>query len=251
VWRPLVPTVTDLPLRCRAGRTLLLAACVVAPVIAGAQAAQAVRVGRDTGVGTGATEGGMPTAGQSDLAHRYGPPESVRRRDAQLEASVPAQYAPPAGMCRLWVRGVPADRQPAPTECAKAVRVRSPNSQIVFGKSKPAGGTTVGVPVAGGWVGGGGGAGGGSSAEPLLGNRGGFSAEPGAPALGGGPAPKGPTGMVAAPGGSVGGNPGGSVGATPPHVSEAAPASPQRITSRSSSHQHPAPPPHPTARSRR
>jgi hypothetical protein len=230
---------------------LLLAACVVAPAIAGAQAAQAVRVGRDTGLGAGATESGMPAGGQSDLTHRYGPPESVRRRDAQLEASVPAQYAPPAGMCRLWVRGVPPDRQPAPTECAKAVRVRSPNSQIVFGKSKPAGGTTVGVPVAGGWVGGGGGVGGVNSADPLLGNREGARADLGRSAVGTGPASKGPTGAVAVPGGNVGGTPGGSAGGTPPHVTEAAPTSPQRIISRSSSHPRPAPPPHPTARSRR
>jgi hypothetical protein len=230
---------------------LLLAVCVFAPVNAGAQAAQAVRVRRDTGVGAMATESGMPADGPSDLAHRYGPPESVRRRDAQLEASVPAQYAPPAGMCRLWVRGVPADRQPAPTECAKAVRVRSPNSQIVFGNSKPAGGTTVGVPVAGGWVGGGGGAGGGNSAGPLLGNREGASAELGTRGLATGQGPKGAAGVAAASGGNGGGPPGGSAGGTPPHVTEAAPTSPQRITSRSSSHPHPAPPPHRTARSRR
>jgi hypothetical protein len=41
-------------------------------------------------------------------------------------------------MCRVWVRGVPPAQQPAPTECAKAVRVRAPNSRVVFGSSKPA-----------------------------------------------------------------------------------------------------------------
>jgi hypothetical protein len=96
---------------------------------ASAQSAQAVRVPRDSG-------GAPASAGSGE--HRYGPPESVRERDAQLEASVPSRYAPPAGMCRVWVGGVPPDRQPAPTECAKAVRVRSPNSHVVFGKPRPA-----------------------------------------------------------------------------------------------------------------
>ncbi len=40
------------------------------------------------------------------------------------------------GMCRVWVQGVPPAQQPAPTQCAKAVRVHSPNSQVVFGPSR-------------------------------------------------------------------------------------------------------------------
>lgn len=121
----------DLPLRRGAVAALLLVAWLSTPVAGVAQAAQAVRVSHDSGVGAG------PAAVTGSAARRYGPPESVRQRDAQLEASVPTQYAPPAGMCRVWVGGVPPGRQPAPTECAKAVRVRSPNSHIVFGKAKP------------------------------------------------------------------------------------------------------------------
>jgi hypothetical protein len=113
------------------------------PAPADAQSAQAVRVPRDSG-------GAPAAAGNGE--RRYGPPESVRERDAQLEAEVPTRYAPPAGMCRVWVGGVPPDRQPAPTECAKAVRVRSPNSHVVFGKPRPAvldgpGGGNPGVPA--------------------------------------------------------------------------------------------------------
>src|SRR6476659_6824809 len=36
--------------------------------------------------------------------------------------SVPRGQRPPEGMCRVWVRGVPANQQPAPTDCANAVR---------------------------------------------------------------------------------------------------------------------------------
>jgi hypothetical protein len=98
------------------------------PANAVAQTAQAVRVPHDSGAAPAAAGNGE---------RRYGPPESVRERDAQLEAAVPTRYAPPAGMCRVWVGGVPAERQPAPTECAKAIRVRSPNSHVVFGKPRP------------------------------------------------------------------------------------------------------------------
>ena len=190
---------------------MLLLALLAAPNVAETQAAQAVRVGRDTGSQPLGERGGA--GAQSESPHRYGPPQSVRQRDAQLEASVPAEYAPPAGMCRLWVRGVPADRQPAPTECAKAVRVRSPNSQIVFGKSKPTTGAAVGVPVAGG-------GGGGSLAEPLLGNR-----------------------------ESVGGA--AATAAAPPHVTVAAPPAQHLTHAASPPHSHPVAPLHPAPRSRR
>ncbi len=83
-------------------------------------------------------DSGAATVAAGSGERRYGPPESVRERDAQLEAAVPTRYTPPAGMCRVWVGGVPPERQPAPTECAKAIRVRSPNSHVVFGKPRPA-----------------------------------------------------------------------------------------------------------------
>jgi hypothetical protein len=121
----------DVPRRLWRGAivALLQVAWLSLPSTASAQSAQAVRVPRDSG-------GAPVSAGSGE--HRYGPPESVRERDAKLEASVPTRYAPPAGMCRVWVGGVPPERQPAPTECAKAIRVRSPNSHVVFGKPRPA-----------------------------------------------------------------------------------------------------------------
>ena len=123
-------TMIEVPRRLWRGAAVVLLqlAWLSPPATASAQTAQAVRVPRDSG-------GVSTSAGSTE--HRYGPPESVRERDAQLEAAVPTRYAPPAGMCRVWVGGVPPERQPAPTECAKAIRVRSPNSHVVFGKPRP------------------------------------------------------------------------------------------------------------------
>lgn len=46
---------------------------------------------------------------------------------------VPPNLRPPAGMCRVWVNGVPPERQPAPTDCASALRNRPPNGRVIFG----------------------------------------------------------------------------------------------------------------------
>ncbi len=55
--------------------------------------------------------------------------------EAQRTA-VPPGYEPPPGMCRIWLDGVPANRQPAPTDCATAIRRKPPNGQVIFG-SRP------------------------------------------------------------------------------------------------------------------
>ena len=39
-------------------------------------------------------------------------------------------------MCRVWLDGVRADRQPAPTDCATAVRNRPPNARVIFGQQR-------------------------------------------------------------------------------------------------------------------
>lgn len=46
---------------------------------------------------------------------------------------VPAAKRPPVGMCRLWIDGVQASHQPAPTDCATAIRRRPPNARVIFG----------------------------------------------------------------------------------------------------------------------
>ena len=43
-------------------------------------------------------------------------------------------HRPPPGMCRIWIDGVPAERQPAPTDCATAIRRRPSNARVIFGE---------------------------------------------------------------------------------------------------------------------
>jgi hypothetical protein len=45
---------------------------------------------------------------------------------------------PPPGMCRIWVDGVPKDKQPAPTDCASALKNKPTNGRVIFGDAKPA-----------------------------------------------------------------------------------------------------------------
>ena len=46
---------------------------------------------------------------------------------------IPASMRPPAGMCRIWLEDVPAAQQPAPTDCASAVRNRPAKGRVIFG----------------------------------------------------------------------------------------------------------------------
>ncbi len=50
---------------------------------------------------------------------------------------VPRAFYPPAGMCRIWINEVPAGQQPAPTDCASAVRNRPANGRVLFGDDPP------------------------------------------------------------------------------------------------------------------
>jgi hypothetical protein len=40
-------------------------------------------------------------------------------------------------MCRIWIDGVPPAHQPAPTDCATAIRKRPLNARVVFGSQAP------------------------------------------------------------------------------------------------------------------
>jgi len=60
-------------------------------------------------------------------------PQQTPRR----EQIVPPGFFPPAGMCRIWINGVPAGQQPAPTDCASAVRNRPSNGKVLFGDDQP------------------------------------------------------------------------------------------------------------------
>jgi hypothetical protein len=60
---------------------------------------------------------------------------------AQLRRSTSTTYPDaqtlPAGMCRIWIDGVPANRQPAATDCATARRSQPRNSRIIYGTQRP------------------------------------------------------------------------------------------------------------------
>jgi hypothetical protein len=58
--------------------------------------------------------------------------QKTTQKAQEKDAPVPKAYLPPPGMCRVWVDNVPAARQPAPTDCATAIRNRPPNARVVF-----------------------------------------------------------------------------------------------------------------------
>lgn len=55
----------------------------------------------------------------------------VEKRDTV--PAVPREMLPPPGKCRIWVTGVPAKQQPAPTDCATAVRQNPTNGIVLYG----------------------------------------------------------------------------------------------------------------------
>jgi hypothetical protein len=54
----------------------------------------------------------------------------VRRE--QSRPQIPASLMPPAGMCRIWIDNVPSTQQPAPTDCASAIRNKPQNGRVIF-----------------------------------------------------------------------------------------------------------------------
>ncbi len=59
------------------------------------------------------------------------------QRDRDEQPQLPSRYTPPAGMCRIWLEGVPASRQPAPTDCITALRNKPANGRVIFGDPLP------------------------------------------------------------------------------------------------------------------
>ena len=64
-------------------------------------------------------------------------PQPTQQSQGGREQIVPPGFFPPAGMCRIWINGVPAGQQPAPTDCASAVRNRPANARVLFGDDPP------------------------------------------------------------------------------------------------------------------
>jgi hypothetical protein len=69
-------------------------------------------------------------------AQRPVPANPRAQQQPQRDQIVPPGFYPPAGMCRIWINGVPAAQQPAPTDCASAVRNRPTNGKVLFGADR-------------------------------------------------------------------------------------------------------------------
>jgi hypothetical protein len=46
---------------------------------------------------------------------------------------IPPGQRPPAGLCRIWIDGLPPGHQPAPTDCATAAARVPYNGRIIYG----------------------------------------------------------------------------------------------------------------------
>src|SRR3982074_291992 len=62
---------------------------------------------------------------------------ATQQSQSLREQVVPPGFFPPTGMCRIWINDVPAGQQPAPTDCASAVRNRPTNGKVLFGDEQP------------------------------------------------------------------------------------------------------------------
>ena len=57
----------------------------------------------------------------------------AQQKQPPKKDTIPAEQKPPKGMCRIWIDGVPASRQPAPTDCATALKNKPANGRVIFG----------------------------------------------------------------------------------------------------------------------
>lgn len=67
------------------------------------------------------------------MALTAGHSAAAQSRESKKAPKIPAESRPPAGMCRIWLDDVPAGQQPAPTDCATAVKNKPPNGRVIFG----------------------------------------------------------------------------------------------------------------------
>lgn len=118
---------TNRSLLALAMAALLGAAPALAPTTAEAQGK-----GQKTGHAKGKSKGDEHLDRDDRSARDDGvQPQSRGRRSAARR--VPPGHMPPAGMCRIWIDGVPPGRQPAPTDCSTAERTRPSNARVIYG----------------------------------------------------------------------------------------------------------------------
>src|SRR3954465_8702636 len=65
------------------------------------------------------------------------PIPQTQRDSRSSRSKIPPGQLPPAGMCRIWIDGVPPGQQPAPTDCQTAVRTKPANARVIWGDQTP------------------------------------------------------------------------------------------------------------------
>ncbi len=55
------------------------------------------------------------------------------RAQVRANGRTNASVVVPAGMCRIWIDGVPINQQPAPTDCGTARATVPPHGRIIYG----------------------------------------------------------------------------------------------------------------------
>lgn len=63
----------------------------------------------------------------------FASPRALDAQGREKGGDIPPSSRPPASMCRIWLDGVPAAQQPAPTDCTSAVRNRPAKGRVIFG----------------------------------------------------------------------------------------------------------------------
>jgi hypothetical protein len=77
----------------------------------------------------------LPQMATPPIGTRVNPvPHPPVRPWEQRNADIPPSERPPPGMCRVWLNNVPANSQPAPTSCSKAIQMHPPNGHVIFGE---------------------------------------------------------------------------------------------------------------------
>ena len=80
-----------------------------------------------------AVAGLVLSAGVAEAQRRPTQSGNAQTEQSRRDPAVPKGFAPPAGMCRIWINNVPPGKQPAPRDCASAVRNRPANGKVLFG----------------------------------------------------------------------------------------------------------------------
>jgi hypothetical protein len=77
---------------------------------------------------------GFLTAAIATVALASQSPAQEKQAEPELLPGIPTSALPPDGMCRVWLKDVPVGRQPAPTDCASAIKSRPRDAILLIGE---------------------------------------------------------------------------------------------------------------------